>query len=102
MLVEVERGEHDHASVAGARGEDPACGFEAVVRFGDDLQVGVGVEDRAQSGARERVVVGDQHEYAAADRSAFAHPRDAAPDVGLLRSVVERPLVEDLQLEHVG
>ena len=35
--------------------------FHAVVRLGDDLEVIVGVEDRAQRGAREGVVIGDQH-----------------------------------------
>ena len=35
-------------------------GLVAVAGFGDDLQVGLGVEDDAQAAQDDRVVVGDQ------------------------------------------
>ncbi len=35
--------------------------LRTVAGFGDELEIIVRVEDRSQGGARERVVVGDQH-----------------------------------------
>ena len=90
VLVKVEGGEHDDPSAVGGRVQDPPGGLEpvevghadveqhhvrmqsrrvldrlkAIFRLGDELEVIVGVEDRPQRSARERVVVGYQHSQA--------------------------------------
>src|SRR5262249_31322144 len=109
VLIEVEGGEHDHARTFQFRRQDLACGLEPVeVRhanveqqdvgvqqgslfdcldtvtcLADYLDVLVGVDDRAQCGTRESVVVCDQHANAHGPISSSGiRPRMAYPPSG--------------------
>ena len=98
-------------------------GLDAVGGLADDLDVGLGLEDRPQPAAHDRLVVGEQHadrrhgasvarrqhgvdapaeavgaragvEPAADERGALAHPGDAAAVAG--RPVAARAVVPDV------
>ena len=105
--------------------------FGAVLGLGDDLEVGLGVEDRLQAGSHDRVVVGDEDagderdrhqaglggdfepdldaavaagldgECAAHEHGAFAHPAQAAAAVGR-RLGHPSAVVDHVQHDAVG